>query len=318
MPTELIKSEEKKELPINTINGAKENIVRWTKSKLWLIAAAAIILVVIGTSYATLLPNGSVSLKELSLVTLLLGFCSYSMFFSMTNAGIKSAKKESVYLNAVTDYAAEKKTLLESRMENRANEFCKYYVEEDLIAARKNELIEAGIDYEEYKQKYLGKSAKEIMQIKDENLFDTAKQCIIAANEILPIDLTPNWFLTNKKKKISLLKKQRQKNKKLSREPISQDPDVAVKKKYISKIISVALSSVLICYVGVSLIQEPTWATFFLMCVRLLPIVLNGVSGYFYGYDHVVEDVITHINGQTEMIVLCRQYCDEHKEKGSL
>jgi hypothetical protein len=61
----------------------------------------------------------------------------------------------------------------------------------------------------------------------------------------------------------------------------------------------------------VDFVIEPTWIMFVSCMLRLMLVVLNGFSGYKFGYENIVYDTVNYMDDQTDLMEQAIQYFEE-------
>ena len=89
------------------------------------------------------------SLKDIGLEFFLLLFASYAMYVCCADGGTSAGLSTDVYKGAVNRFTDLKNQILENARYSRLNEFCAYYIAEELKKTRTQYLIVASINYEE-------------------------------------------------------------------------------------------------------------------------------------------------------------------------
>lgn len=60
------------------------------------------------------------------------------------------------------------------------------------------------------------------------------------------------------------------------------------------------------------MVVEPSWAIFASCMLKLLAIVMNGFTGYKFGYENIIFDTVNYIDDQTDLMNQAMQYFDAH------
>ena len=136
---------------------------------------------------------------------------------------------------------------------------------------------------------------------KDKGLSKAQKKAIIKAIEVRPIKLTPDMIMHGEKNR---------------RSPLGVSP----KEKRIWNYTFKLISSILMCWffgaLAAELVREPTLDTAIFIITRLVPVILNAVSGYIFGYENIIFDTVGYMNNQSALIEEFKKYePEEEKEK---
>lgn len=225
----------------------------------------------------------------------LLLFCSYSMYLTCSDSGMRHGRKTDTYTQALITFNAKKKALLDATNQEKLCEFCRYYIETELKEARVAVLSLAGISYDEYKDKWLG--TDDLTVNRSESLSKAKKQAIIHANRIKPIRLTPEMILARGRGNSR-------------RAPLGIAPEAKKKAAFGMKFATSIATSLLFSTITLSLIEEPTWTMIASCAMKLLAVVMNGFAGYKLGFENVVFDTSNYIESQIALIDQAMQFCE--------
>lgn len=175
-------------------------------------------------------------------------------------------------------------------MQGRLPEFCQHYVEEELELTRATILADVGIDYVEYKEKYLGKDKEILDKLVTENeLSKIQADTIINANKVKPITLTPDM----------IFKRGRGNNK---RSPLGMNPQTKKKWNFGIKFVTTLITSVLMSVIACEVIITPNWATFAACLLKLFAVSMQGVFGYKMGFENIVVDTVEYMRDQIDLM----------------
>lgn len=226
----------------------------------------------------------------LGLTFFVLLFCSYSMYLNCSDSGTKAGKDTETFLNTQDDYDGVKNKIAVNKMQGRLPEFCQHYVEEELELTRATILADVGIDYVEYKEKYLGKD-KEILDklVAENKLSKMQADTIINANKVKPITLTPDM----------IFKRGRGNNK---RSPLGMNPQTKKKWNFGIKFVTTLITSVLMPVIACEVIITPNWATFAACLLKLFAVSMQGVFGYKMGFENIVVDTVEYMRDQIDLM----------------
>lgn len=226
----------------------------------------------------------------LGLTFFVLLFCSYSMYLNCSDSGTKEGKDTETFLNAQDDYDSVKNKIAVNKMQGRLPEFCQHYVEEELELTRATILADVGIDYVEYKEKYLGKDKDILDKLVAENkLSKMQADTIINANKVKPITLTPDM----------IFKRGRGNNK---RSPLGMNPQTKKKWNFGIKFVTTLITSVLMSVIACEVIITPNWATFAACLLKLFAVSMQGVFGYKMGFENIVVDTVEYMRDQIDLM----------------
>lgn len=232
----------------------------------------------------------------------LLLFCSYTMYINCSDSGMRFGLRNDLYLDAVDKFEEKKKEIIGKNYQGRLHEFCWYYINKELENTKMNILAVVGFDYQTYINKWLALTDKQIMAL--EYLTKPQKEAIIKANAVVPIKLTPEM----------IMKRGRKTGK---RGALGIDPGTKKKINFGMKFISSVFTSLCMTLIIVDFVIEPTWIMFVSCTLRLMIVIINGFSGYKFGYENIVYDTANYMSDQTDLMEQALQYCDGKNEKKS-
>lgn len=255
------------------------------------IFVSAFIMFVVIVAFTTDLKFSSLAdWTALGLTFFVLLFCSYSMYLNCSDSGTKAGKESETFLDTQDDYDSVKNEIAVNKMQGRLPEFCQYYIEEELELTRATILADVGIEYAEYKEKYLGKDEETLVKLVDEKkLSKMQADTILSANKVKPITLTPDM----------IFKRGRGNNK---RSPLGMNPQTKKKWNFGIKFITTLITSVLMSLIVCEVIITPNWATFAACLLKLFAVSMQGVFGYKMGFENIVVDTVEYMRDQIDLM----------------
>lgn len=255
------------------------------------IFVSAFIMFVVIVAFTTDLKFSSLAdWTALGLTFFVLLFCSYSMYLNCSDSGTKAGKESGTFLDTQDDYDSVKNEIAVNKMQGRLPEFCQYYIEEELELTRATILADVGIEYAEYKEKYLGKDGETLVKLVDEKkLSKMQADTILSANKVKPITLTPDM----------IFKRGRGNNK---RSPLGMNPQTKKKWNFGIKFITTLITSVLMSLIVCEVIITPNWATFAACLLKLFAVSMQGVFGYKMGFENIVVDTVEYMRDQIDLM----------------
>ncbi len=233
----------------------------------------------------------------------LLLFCSYAMYVSCADSGMRAGLLSEVYTSALSKYGNLKKKIIDLKIQDRLSAFCRYYVVEELKHTRMDMLVNVGLSYELYAQKYLAADEETIER--DKSLTKTQKAALIAANKVEPVRLTPDM----------IIKRGRGGG---GRAPLGWSPQ---RKKYVNygvKFLKSLVVSLVLSMIVLDISSDSTWLMISSCCVKLLIVVTNGFGGYRYGFENIAFDTVNYIDDQTDLIEQFLQWEEASRETAEL
>ena len=204
-----------------------------------------------------------------------------------------------LYTDSLDRFTTKKKTIIDAQRQTRLHEFCRYYIDDELRNARMSVLAVVGFSYKEYRKKWLGLDEETIE--KDQKLSKVQKAALIKANAIKPVKLTPEM----------IMKRGRGSNR---RAPLGTKPETKKSINFGAKFASNFLISLIMSIIVLDMVVEPTWVIFASCMLKLLAVVMNGFTGYKFGYENIVFDTVNYMDDQTDLMNQAMQYFDAHPE----
>jgi hypothetical protein len=236
------------------------------------------------------------SITDLGLEFFILLFASYGMYISCTDEGISKGYANEAYKKAVGNFEELKEQIVESWLA-RMNEFCAYYVDEELRKTRMQYLSVVCIPYDEYIERYVNLGKNDIKEIR--YLKDSQKKAIIKANKVSRIKLTPEMIMTLGKTVHS-------------RSALSISPDTLKSITIGKKIVKMSAISICMSMVALDIIMQPSWTVFSEVCLKLATVVINGFDGYREGFNNITTHTVNYVNNQSSLMHQAIQYCKAH------
>lgn len=238
-------------------------------------------------------------IAALGLDFFLLLFCSYSMYVNASDSGMRHGLQSDLYLDSLDRFSTKKKTIIDAQRQTRLHEFCRYYIDDELKNARMSVLAVVGFSYKEYRKKWLGLDEETIEN--DPKLSKVQKTALIKANAIKPVKLTPEM----------IMKRGRGSSR---RAPLGTKPETKKSINFGVKFGSTLLISLVMSIIVLDMVVEPTWVIFASCMLKLLAVVMNGFTGYKFGYENIVFDTVNYMDDQTDLMNQAMQYFDAHPE----
>ncbi|MBQ8427674.1 MAG: hypothetical protein IJX18_00290, partial [Clostridia bacterium] len=209
------------------------------------------------------------------------------------DSGTRAGKNTSLYITTQSDYDKIKNRIIENNTQIRLGEYCRWYIEEELKDSRKGFLDSAGVDYKDYLQKWVGVDKATIKA--DNTLSKGKKTAIIKANALRPIKLTPEMVI-----------KRGRGNKR--RAPLGVRPETIKSANYIVRLGTTIGTSLFTCMLALEVINNPSWATFAELCIKILMVVLSGFAGYKMGYENITVTTVNYTLDQKDLLDQFEQY----------
>lgn len=238
------------------------------------------------------------SIRDIGLEFLILLFSSYAMYICCADGGMSAGYATDAFKESKERFVGLKNKLLENNRYSRMNEFCSYYIAEDLKKTRVQYLLMASIKYDEYLEKYSNLNRTEIKAIPE--LTKIQKKAIVKANKVKQIRLTPDMITTMQGKST------------FTRFILSITPKTQKNVTFSKKFLRMSVTSIAMSLIALQVILEPSWTVFAEVCMKLVTVVINGFDGRNVGYNNVTIDTVNYTNAQSDLMHQAIQYLDAH------
>ena len=240
------------------------------------------------------------SLEELSKLGLnffLLLFCTYSMYIACSDSGMRAGYGSETYKAVSEKYEALKRTLIENDLQSGLCAFCRHYVEEELHSTRMAILAPVGFTYSEYVEKWMNAEATAITESKE--LSTAQKKALLRANKIKPITLTTDMIV-------------HQGRGGSGRAPLGTNPRTKKTLRFGTKFLTLLLVSTGVVMIVVDVVSNPSWSVFSTIVLKAMTVIINGFSGYKFGFENIVVDTAEFISDQTDLLEQAIKYIEKN------
>lgn len=238
------------------------------------------------------------SIKDFGLEFFLLLFASYAFYVVNADGGTSAGLATEEYKGAVKRFEELKAQALENARYSRLNEYCEYYIAEELKKTRMHYLVVASIRYDEYLEKYAKLSGREIKALPE--LTELQKRAVIKANRVKQIRFTPNMMTTMQGKGA------------FTRFALTVTPKMLKDFAFGTKFIKMSVAALGMSLIALQVILEPSWTVFAEVCMKLVTVVINGFDGRTMGYSNIVIDTVSYTNIQSDLMQQAIHYIDAH------
>lgn len=236
------------------------------------------------------------SIRDLGLEFFLLLFSSYAMYVACADGGTNAGRATTAYKDSVKRFTELKTQLLENARSSRLNEFCAWYITDDLKKTRMQYLLVASVSYDEYLEKYSKLSGSEIKSITE--LTKLQKKAIIRANRVRQIRFTTEMLTTMEGKSA------------VTRFVLSLTPKTQRRLAFGAKFIKMSFVAIGMSLIAFKIILEPTWTVFAEVCIKLVTVVVNGFDGRTMGFNNIAIDTVNYTNAQSDLMYQAIRYID--------
>jgi hypothetical protein len=206
--------------------------------------------------------------------------------------GMAQGKRDEEYKLALNDYRKNRKDISEKCLASYVPKFCIDYKKQELREYRESLLCDIEMEYDEYKEKYIRMSKKDILKLP---MSMEAKTILIKCNTAKAIKLYPGLILNesgefDREKLIGKSGRQRERQDK--------------KKQAVTRAVYVIFGAA----VAFDMIFNFSLMTIAQWIVRMLPICLAIVSGQDGGYCNITVTETTFKRDQSQVIGLFMEY----------
>lgn len=225
-------------------------------------------------------------------------FCNYGMYINQFDSGISVGKVSDVYINVTAKYDELKRKIVNAGIDYRMNDFCIWYIKEELKSARQSLLAASGVSYKTY-ETFIGKDDADVLSAQD--LSAQQKAAIIEANQLKPIILNSDMIMQREsvaKRKI-------------------RPRLTPTNKRYIKSGVRLArlfINSALVSAVSFNVLLDPSLATLAATAFKVLFVVLNGFVGYKEGFSNITVDTVDYTNNQIDLMEQFIKWADRVPE----
>lgn len=245
-----------------------------------------LVVVFVFLAQVKILPN--VSVQEAAASCVLLFFCSYFMYCNLLNSGTKLGKQEEDYINCTKKHNDLRETIKSNNYEQYLNDFCESVRKAKFIRDRETELSRVGILYSEYTEKYEGKTEEEILQEFPE-LNKGKRKAIKKANAVKCVAFTKEMIYRECKPTHS-------------QAILGVTPQAKRNFRMVWNIFFSAVVAFMSYSIFVDVIEKPTWASFAMCLVKLLPLFVCGWRGFTNGFDFIAVESVSYMSDQNDLL----------------
>ena len=241
------------------------------------------------------------SFREFTALTVFLFVITTLIYQNRYEKGKSRGKREEGYAKSLSDYRTARDSIYNNNLAKLVPIFCQWYRKKELREYRENLLTDIDMEYEEYREKYLRLSDKEILK---SNLSSRTKKILIKANKAQAIKLSAGMILNesgeaNRNKLLGQSGKEREK-----------------KDKRMNAISRIAIT-LFAGTIAIDLIMDFSLLTIAQWCVRMIPIASAIIFGDDSGYCDIVVTESTFKQNQISVIKLFNEFAEENKDKPS-
>ena len=236
------------------------------------------------------------SITDIGYEFFLVLFASYAMYIFCAEGGTALGLATEQYKSAMARFDDLKKKIMENARYSRLNDFCLWYVADELKKTRMHHLVVAGITYDEYDEKYSKLSREELDEVSE--LTDIQKKAIHKANSVKMLHLTPNMLTSTQRKESQ------------ARFALRITPKMQKRLTFSAKLVKMSIMSLCVSLIALEVIVEPSWTVFAEVCLKLAMVIINGFDGRTVGYTNITEDTVEFVNAQSDLLEQAIYFAD--------
>ncbi len=233
---------------------------------------------------------------EIALEFFALLFVSYQMYVNAADSGKRAGLETDTYLASHSKYTALRNMIIDKGLQSLLPGFCADYIQREQVHTRTIIVANIGMGYDELIP-YL-KTGKDTVK-KDKTLSRAQRRAIAKAIAVAPIKLTPNMIMRGGEGR---------------RSPLGMSPEAKKTINFAFKLASTAIISLFIGMLAFEVVMQPTPATAIYIIMRMVPIILNGFTGYKFGYENIIFDTAGYMDNQSAVIEEFKQYVQRIEE----
>lgn len=232
------------------------------------------------------------TVRDFTALTVFLYIITTLVYQNRYERGKNRGRSEEVYTTALDNYRKARNAIYEKNLASKVSDFCKEYKVRELREYRESLLVDLDISYEEYKDKYMSLSWKQIFK---SHLPYRFKKILWKANMACSIKLAPGMIL-NESGEIS--------RKRLL--GLSGQGRERIDKRFnaISRIVITLFSGV----IAIDIIMDFSMLTVAQWCIRMIPIIAAVIMADDSGYCNVVVTETNFKNNQISVIKLFEEH----------
>lgn len=251
----------------------------------------------------------TVSLTDISITTIddvsklavrytVILFVSYQMYVNTADSGSKRGLLNQAYIDSEAVYLRLKKEIIDGDHQAKLPGWCADYIKRELVHTRTVIVANIGMSYDELLP-YLAKGEEAVKT--DPKLSKIQKKTICKAITVKPVKLTPAMIMS--------------KDGLGNRSPLGLNPRTKRNIMFGWKLATSSMVTAFIVLVAFEVIFNPTADTIVYMVASVLPVILNGVGGYVFGYENIVYDTSEYMGAQSAVIKqFLKEICDGDKD----
>lgn len=233
----------------------------------------------------------------------------WMMYLSMNENGIRSGRNDDGYIKARAKYNKVRDSLRLNGIADLST-FCDWYIDDELVRARKGILVRRGVSYELFEKHFLPirglvlssdkkymsliKTAtpEEMAHMAVYNSLSISKRgAVLLALKIKPIHLTPDMLLVDEHGRVS-------------RNPIAATISRARTRRNAVGLGCIAATSMLIVSIALEVAADPTKAKMIYGLIQVASLIFTGLRGYSAGVLLYSTDAVAFHESRTNVLYM--------------
>ena len=235
------------------------------------------------------------SLKNLTALTLFLYIMTVFIYRNRYDKGKRRGREDGEYRDALVAYRQKRGEVYQKGQASLVPAFCADYRKRELREYRESLLVDIEMGYEEYKEKYLRMSERELLR---QPISSGAKKILVKCNKAKAIRLTPGMLL-NENGEADREKLMGQSG----RERERQDK----KKEALSRAVYVLFGAL----VAVDVIFHFSLVTVIQWVIRMLPVIIAVITGDDGGYHNITVTEVSFKQNQINALTLFEEWAQK-------
>lgn len=222
---------------------------------------------------------------NLSMRYFVLLFVSYQMYVNTSDSGARRGLLSEAYTSSRDKYFGLKDKVIAGGLQGKLPTFCAEYIKRELKNTRTVIVATIGMSYEEFEE-YLSRDEESVKN--DKTLSKVQRKTIIKAMKVVPIKLTPDMIM--------------QAGARGNRSPLGVNPHRKKAAVFGTKFLTTAFTTIFVASLAFEIVAAPTVETVLYTLTSIVPMVLNGFTGYKFGYENIVFDTVNYTDAQSSVI----------------
>ena len=238
------------------------------------------------------------SIKNFTALTVFLFVITSLVYRNRYARGIQRGKADADYISALNEYREKRSNIYNLGLAGLIPDFCREYRARELREYRESLLTDIDMDYETYRENYLGKSKRYIMRT---NYSLEVKRTLIKCNAAKPLRLAPGLLL-NENGEMDRAK--------LISQSGHEREIIDKRRQIIQRAVMVLFGSA----IAINIILDFSLLTIFQWFVRMIPILAAVITGEDAGYCNITVTETKFKNDQVHVINLFHEHLAEKKK----